>query len=220
MQPGTQLGGSSGDSAARGAARLEGQPRAEHEDQHELKVLVDRPQRLDRAVRIADEEVERRRRQHLVREQQPARAGSALRNGSRPWLQHQAARRLLQLSLVTAPPAGRARTPATTCSQRKSSLLHRKQPRCHGCGTCHACTSKSARASQATRAKWQQLCPAPAPQVEEDGGAEDDGREQAALRAREPRQHVRDHLVQHRRRRQQQARVARHLRARRAARSR
>ncbi len=55
-----------------------------------------------------------------------------------------------------------------------------------------------------------------APQVEEDGGAEDDGRKQAALRAREPGQHVRDHLVQHRRRRQQQARVARHLRAGRA----
>ena len=50
------------------------------------------------------------------------------------------------------------------------------------------------------------------PNIEEDGGAEDDGRQQVLLRLCQARDHVGDDLVQHRGRRQQQARVASHLR--------
>ena len=53
-------------------AYLERQARAQHEDKHKLEVLVDGPEGLHRAVRVAHKEVERGRGQDLVREQQPA----------------------------------------------------------------------------------------------------------------------------------------------------
>jgi len=57
-------------SGARARANLEGQPRGQHEHEHELEVLIDGPEALHSALRVADEELERCGRQDLVREEQ------------------------------------------------------------------------------------------------------------------------------------------------------
>ena len=50
---------------------LEGQAGGQHQHQHKLKVLIDRPQRLDCAVGVRHEKLERCRGQDLIRKEQP-----------------------------------------------------------------------------------------------------------------------------------------------------
>ena len=51
---------------------LERQACAEHQDKDKFKVLIDGPQGLHSTVSICHEEIQRRRRQYLIREEQPA----------------------------------------------------------------------------------------------------------------------------------------------------